>query len=387
MANGVSAMNGEQSDLDLSGSSGPFAFLPRPAGQLRSLSVPFRWEVTRRHPYYLNFWTSGRRYHLREPLSSESEGVIRKAAIAILGGIGVGGLPFDPAESFDQISAHPGAENWLEGTVHPVSCRGLISMLISALPARTLAEVGAFLTRHFTDEGTDGFGKFDALVEFCRFPDPQLDQYVDEPILSVSPSASLRALERDLPPAVSVWKDRPGQTEYRSHEACFEQFLRVWDLREGWSNGAYDNSKERMLREVAQELGISVSTVNNRYRSAFELITGHPYSPGTWLRVFGALKFSSDFTKAIGRVAARRPTRSPTRIDVPDSNLTPKDVSVGVVELFTAVSEDREATDLSIDIEERINSGMSNLEIAADFEIEASFAAEIEQIRRRFQDK
>src|SRR4051812_45387607 len=99
---GNKVMNGEQEDTELGGFASPFALLPRPPGQLRALAIPFRWEVTRRHPYYLTFWTSARRFHFREPLQCAGEELLREAAMAILGSIGVSGPPFDPAIEFDQ---------------------------------------------------------------------------------------------------------------------------------------------------------------------------------------------------------------------------------------------------------------------------------------------
>jgi hypothetical protein len=168
-------------------SSAPFDILPRPPGQLRSLPLRFRWEVTRRHPYYLGFWTSARRFHLREPGAGAAEELIRQAAIAILGAIGVGGMPSDPVLEFDQLMAAPDNVDWLAGTIHPISNRGLIGLLMAALPESSLADLGQFLTRHFSSPDAAGSHRVPALVEWARHPDVNLDQFVDEPILSISP--------------------------------------------------------------------------------------------------------------------------------------------------------------------------------------------------------
>ena len=56
--------------------------------------------------------------------------------------------------------------------------------------------------------------------------------------------------------------------------------------------GALDGMEERKLQDVAEDLGCSVTTVQNRYQRAFELIVGHPYSRKMWVRVFGPLKLS-----------------------------------------------------------------------------------------------
>lgn len=371
--------------------NGPFAPLPRPPRQLRSLSVAQRWEVTRRHPYYLIFWTASRRFYNNEPLECPMDELLRQAAVAILGSIGAGGPPFDPSDSAEQVLRTDQGANWLAGTVHPVAFRGLMGLLIAALPERTLAGIGEFLTRHFSQESSDD-RRMDALLEWARFADPQLDQYADEPILSISPSASIRALERDLPVALRTWTDRPDQHEFRQRSERFDDYLRVWDLREGWNGRQYDHSKERLLREIARELGIPLSTVNNRYRSAFELITGHAYSPGTWLQVFGGMKFSSEFTAEIGRVAVRRPTRSPSRLPIPDSVISPKQASDSLIGSQIAPSENPQVVQ---EQQERLDNfvqriialfkqGLSNADIVRYYDIDERFSAEIQQLRDRY---
>lgn len=367
--------------------SGSFGVLPRPPGQLRSLSMSHRWEVTRRHPYYLTFWTSARRFHHREPLESEVDGYLRQAAVAILGAIGVAGPPFDPADEFSQIVQSTLGANRLVGTIHPVSCRGLIGMLIAALPEETLAGIGAFLTNHFSPQSSRDDQRMEALLEWSRYADAHVDQYVDEPILSISPSASIRSLERDLPKALEPWRTQPGLIEHRQRAACFEDCLRVWDLREGWISGGYDNSTERRLRDVASELGLPLSTANNRYRNAFELITGYPYSPAAWYRFFSGVKLSSAVADVIGAIAVRRPSRSPSRRPIPESVVTPPGNTAGLVESSASNAADQDVADLILDIQELFQQGLSNSEIAARFGISSDLESAIEELRARFQDE
>lgn len=98
--------------------------LVRPAGQLRSLPVRYRWEVTRRHPYYLETWDKAYR-----EISNEDEVAanLQMAHQAILGAIGISRPVVPPGTSFDSLIAHvdgptPG---WLTGSVQPLSMRGL----------------------------------------------------------------------------------------------------------------------------------------------------------------------------------------------------------------------------------------------------------------------
>ncbi len=89
--------------------------------------------------------------------------------------------------------------------------------------------------------------------------------------------------------------------------------------------------EERKLQDVAEDLGCSVTTVQNRYQRAFELIVGHPYSREMWVRVFGPLKLSRLYGPTPGSVSRRRPLRSPVRRDVPDSVVSGACKTEGVV--------------------------------------------------------
>src|SRR5688572_15352595 len=69
----------------------------RPPNVTMSMPLEFRWEFTRRHPYYVQFWQLAKRHH--EQASQDSEQRAReRAAMQILGGIGVAGsmVPPDP---------------------------------------------------------------------------------------------------------------------------------------------------------------------------------------------------------------------------------------------------------------------------------------------------
>lgn len=52
--------------------------VPRPPFQLRSLPIEFRWEVTRRHPYYQAWWILAKRHYDSAPLESEYEPALRQ---------------------------------------------------------------------------------------------------------------------------------------------------------------------------------------------------------------------------------------------------------------------------------------------------------------------
>jgi len=256
-------------------------------------------------------------------------------------------------------------------------------MLIAALPKETLAQIGLNLMRSFTGEGELGEKKMGALRQLAQQNDPSLDSYVDLPVLTISPSASLRALHRDLPGALQPWREGTDAGDHRDRTGNYPGYLRVWDLREGWRNGRYDNDTEMRLRDVAEQLHLSRGTVHHRYRSAFELITGHPYSPPVWLRVFGPEKLSG-FAEAVGRVASRRPHRSRAPRDVPESVITSAQASSGLVQTNSTISGNETFSDLLMDLRELVDQGLTNEEIGERLELGPRGAALVQAIRDRF---
>ncbi|WP_437192471.1 hypothetical protein [Planctomicrobium sp. SH527] len=363
--------------------SGPFTPLPRPRGQFQSLPATYRWEVTRRHPYYQQAWELARRFFQQEPCPSPREQFFREYAVQVLGSIGVGRIPADPVLEFNQLGSEAAVESWLAGTIHPVSCRGLLGMLIAALPKETLAQIGLNLMRSFTGAGELDEKKRTALLQLAQQNDPSLDDYVNVPVLTIAPSASLRALHRDLPRALQPWREGTDAGDHRNRTGKYCDYLKVWDLREGWRNGRYDNAAEMRLRDVAEQLKLSPGTVHNHYRSAFELITGHPYSPSLWLRVFGPRKLSG-FTEVVGRVAARRPHRSRIPREVPESVITPVQASSGFVQTNSIASGNEAFSDLLMDLRELVDQGLTNEEISERLELGPQGAAIVQAVRDRF---
>ena len=114
----------------------------RPPFQLRSLPIRFRWEATRRHPYYQDWWQPARKRNLESAPEDPIEELLQTAAVGILACIGVVGEPPDPALSFEELEADRLRPGWLSGAVQPITIRGLIGLLLALLPKATLAEIG-----------------------------------------------------------------------------------------------------------------------------------------------------------------------------------------------------------------------------------------------------
>jgi hypothetical protein len=294
----------------------------RPRLQLRSLPIRYRWEVTRRHPYYQSLWLIARAHHRHEPLAHAADEYWRQIAVLILGMIGVSGDPPDPGKEFAELGEVELQSAWLSGAVHPITLRGLAGLLIAALPKETLGHVALQLLEAGRDEcGSEPPRRHSALLNLAALDMPGLDSYPDDPIVAVNPAASGRQITEAVTELLKHWKAERGLAEKRDRSDKYPDYLQVWDLREGWTGRTYDITREKKLKEVAVELGLELSTVNNHYRNAFELIIGHPYSPGMWFRVFGVNKFFDFADGVLGPVTHHRPTVSPTRRPVPESVL------------------------------------------------------------------
>ena len=212
---------------------------------------------------------------------------------------------------------------WLSGAVHSITLRGIAAMLIAALPKETLGYVGLKLVEAGCDDReNEPPRRAQAIQDLVTLDKPGLDCYPDEPIVSVNPAASGRQITEAVSDLLKHWKKQRGLEEKRDRSDKYPDYLRVWDLREGWTGSAYDLSQEKKLKEVAVELRLKLSTVGKHYRSAFEMIIGHPYSPDMWIRVFGVNKFADLTGEGIqGPVTHRRPLVSPTRRPIPESVL------------------------------------------------------------------
>ncbi len=354
--------------------------IARPQAHLLGFPVSLRWEITRRHPYYLAFWEEARRYH-RGEADDLSLGYV---ASLLLSAIGVSGEPVSPDKDFDQLSDADPA--FLCGCVQPISLRAMVAMLINTLPVAERVVVGAILTASRPEEGenpgsdeADFAQKQYALDQLRRTPSPALDCCTDAPLYYIHLEASQRSIERDLEDQVRRQKKRRGLPERRVHTAKLESYLKVWDLREGWENGAYDRTREQSLLQIGKKVRASQSTVESRYRAAFQMITGHEFSTTLWLRLWRAFKFtgSTDAANATPFVPVRRRLQTPVARPLPDSVVSPavREHTTGIVEGKSARWDDQALVDLQLDAQELIEKGMSDQEIANRLELDVDAMA------------
>jgi hypothetical protein len=71
---------------------------------------------------------------------------------------------------------------------------------------------------------------------------------------------------------------------YRRADACYQQLLRVWDAREGWTGEGYEAVRAVKLRTARLRSGANAK----RYYQAFQLVIGAPYSGEKWEGTLGA---------------------------------------------------------------------------------------------------
>lgn len=365
----------------------PTGIIPRPPCQLRSLPIRYRWEVTRRHPDYQIWWKTARAYHRNEPVSSPAESLLRQAAIVILPAIGVTGEPPDPANEFEQLEADELNSAWLSGAVHPITLRGMAATLMAGLPKDTLAFLGmTFLEATCDDKENEPPRRYQAMLALITSDKAGLETYSDEPLVSVNPAASARQISEAVSALLKQWKEERDLTDRRARADKYPDYLQVWDLREGWTGATYNRTAERKLKEIAHQLRLDVSTVNNHYRSAFELIIGYPYSPELWYREFALLKLAELASQGLPRVSGHRPLKSPTRRPVPESVLTKGDEvdrGDGPVSSAAATGGDQDVAEMIVDIHTLFKEGVTDEEVAERLGLSREAIPAIAYLRER----
>ncbi|MCC9608268.1 hypothetical protein LOC68_11065 [Blastopirellula sp. JC732] len=376
----------EQGDVG----SQPYLVIPRPEGQLRKLPVKFRWEVTRRHPVYLQNWKFAQFFFEwaqqgREmPTDNESSLRIQVAARSaqLLNAIGVSSFAPDPQLEFDDLEGSERLTPWLGGSISPVSLRRIWGILISAMSAEDFQDAATQITAAMSDEKDPGFRKAAGLGALRQIEEMKIDQMLNEPIVYINPEVSDRQIERDLKPMLSRWRNEKGIVVGRDRSDSYADYLRVWDLREGWEAGAYSADRERTLKEVANELEIKPSTANMRYRSAFQLVTGHPYLIPMWVRFMGIEKLSKVVQESIGKVAQHRPTKSRAKSALPESGLAGNETLGGIAseQADSQTQANTALAELIMDIESLVRSAKSNDQIREALDIDATTAVEFDQL-------
>jgi hypothetical protein len=358
----------------------------RPPAVLMDLPVAYRWEVTRRHPYYLRFWELAHRRHT-QPSVEPPQQALEQVAVLILLGIGVSGDPPSPGSSLESLGARGPSQAWESGAVAPVTFRGLIGMLLSDLPPDLLVQLGRLL-QECGAAAQDPDGKYASLMQLYGLQRPDLDAFPRRPVVGINVDAPQRIITQAVEQFVRQWKEQQGIPERRRRDDKLADYLAVWDRREGWRGDRYDSSQERTLPDIAREAKIPLSTTANHYRAAFRLIVGHEYSPALWVRLFGVLKVSEWLSPGeLPHRTLRRPWHERQPRAMPESALrAPGTASgvTGVLNLVGGIDAEKDIVDLIQDIQTLAGKGLSNAEIAAALEFTSPQAEKlVEYVRQR----
>src|SRR5262249_49163009 len=171
----------------------------------------------------------------------------------------------------------------------------------------------------------------------------------------------------------------------RLPESQLDEYLQVWDLREGWADGRYDWKRTKRIREIASATNTPEGTVKNRYRAAFRYITGQEYTPELFDTLFGPLACHQSRWAGWRRSKQRRAeTGSPKTITNTSSARDEGGRDSGILDQQPAGSYDPTVlVDLRTDILELAQRGRSHDQIAAELEISAEA---VPSLIRFFQD-
>lgn len=306
---------------------------------------------------------------------------------AALLSIGVTGPPVDPTIEFSQIDLSGHKNPWLAGPLQPMSFRGMVTLLLTALPRETLAEIGRKFARAAQPGSDDGMmPQLSVTLELLADELPGLDALADEPLVAVNPAASQTQIVNALKQELADWKRERQLPDRRDRSDRYHEYLRAWDLREGWRAGTYHRPEEKTLKETAKELALPLQTVHNHYASAFQLVIGHPYSPELWIRTLGCYKLSGLVSDELAAVSRRRPIQSKTTRDVPESVVSPSGAdgargrSAGLVGLAASNSK-QDVVELLLDVKTLVDAGKSDDEIIAALELSPSAVEFISAVR------
>ncbi|MEK6259513.1 MAG: hypothetical protein AABP62_12925 [Planctomycetota bacterium] len=348
----------------------------RPHGQLLELPPKIRWEVTRRHPYYVVFWREAARFYRNESGADATVQQLDRIASIILSAIGVTSCPPDPKTQFEQLDSDPKSPTMAMGSVQPVTLFTLVAALVRTLPdpdLKSLADLFAAASEPSPhgDELPEDRENRRALTlqSFSQIASPVFASVFEQPFWYVHVEASQRTIQKDMGQLVKAWKAKLDLPTRRLRKENFEEYLEIWDAREGWRDGGYDDRKPEQFQQIAERQKNGVSTVFAQYRQAFELVTGYPFDYELWWRLMAPIHMSQLLSSHVACLTAgvRRRFQANSRRPVPESVLMSNPYGEDHRRDFIGKSGDGSPTTFDssfmLDLWEAIQHGRSNQEI------------------------
>ena len=365
----------------------PSRVYARTTPEIHLLPPVYNWEFTRRHPYYLQYQPLAAFYftytgsELQAFWRSDLWDKADKAA-AIIRRLGWVGPYMDSSHDARKLPflrhKQPPFSN---PNAHPASYDYLAARLLLDLPKETRRQVGRILAGEGWE--TEGPPIIDelatGLAALQRIPDPIVSHHLAD-LLVISPEASEKGVMDAVRQMLPHLKSQPENAgKRRLSEAQLDEYLQVWDLREGWVNGRYDWSCTKRYREIALEINTPEGTVKNRYRAAFRYITGQDYTPELFTALFGPLACHQ--SKWAGWRRSRQPraeTGSPKMVTNNAGERAREGRDSGILDQQPAGSYDpKDLIDLKTDILELTRRGRSVEQVAAELQIPAEFVPEL----------
>lgn len=342
---------------------------PRHRAEIENLPPKYKWEMLRRHTHYIRDWKMANldgQVPSADPGRRDPEWRHVEAAIArmhLLTGFHEQHYP-DPAQPAEKVlSVLP-----VGTSATTLSVRDALEVIIWNLPPALQHAVGQILTakevqesppvaRYVRNDGKDLTQENQKVRALARLRGAALDAPLPGN-LAVNLNAPLRGIVSEVSRIVKEEKARRGIVEKRPRPEKLDQYLEVWDLREGWHAGKYDGRQEEPVRVVAAKVRRSPNTVVSQYKSAFLLIFGVDYSPLNWWTLVARHKWPYSKYKGWRNSKSR-----PQLLLVTGARVEAVSDDQGMVEF----------RDLAEKIRELSGKGIDHREIARRLEIESHF--------------
>jgi len=291
-------------------------FVSRPIATVEHLPHKYRWEFTRRHPYYQMLW--------QVPHDATVTAPERELAELLLTHINVSGATVSPDTEWEDFSADESWSIWTDGALSRIQLKGLVATLIGVLSRDSLRSVSTLLWQASElDESNRGV-EYALLKSVLHGEFPGLDSYLPDLMVTISPSASEKSIASAVAKIVQGYRSEHGIETTRIRTDKFDDYLSAWDHREGWSSGSYDRDGEQILKEIAKETRLPIATICDRYKACFQLITGVEYSKHDWFTIVGQYKLAELLGSGL-RPLSRRTSRRQSVPAASESSLTNKE--------------------------------------------------------------
>jgi hypothetical protein len=356
---------------------------PRSSPEIQRLPPAYKWEFLRRHPEYIRRWKLANLYWAtpqNDPLRHDSDWCLCEEAATLWMPVLTGNLDRctypDPSLSAAKLAGGfllkvAGQENARLST-H----RALAEELLN-LPQSVQQVIGAILYGANSDGSMADLAKRRQCLALLR------DKELDEPpvgFLEFNLHAPLEGILEQVAKLVKEQKAKHSIGQARRRPDVLDDYLQVWDRREGWENGRYEPRGEKKLRDIAVETGTVLETVRDRYQAAYRLVFGEEYHPWRW---------AFWFRRKIGlsATAGRRKPKTPrvSVAEVPETTLTTEatDDAPGILESQADTTNAQAYESFMNDLKCLFDRGRSNQEIIAELALIHFTEDQLDSLRTR----